>query len=64
MIAQPQALVYYRGTCGAVAWLVPRGYSGRKLRDYLFDLLDAPNLAERLPSTQDRTGVVEPVHAR
>ena len=40
---------YYRGTCGAVAWLVTRRLlkSGRKLRDYLFDLLDAPSLTEQ-----------------
>ncbi|MCB1776948.1 MAG: BtaA family protein, partial [Candidatus Competibacteraceae bacterium] len=40
---------YYHGTCGAVAWLVSRQLlkSGRKLRDYLFDLLDARTLEEQ-----------------
>ncbi len=40
---------YYHGTCGAVAWLVSRQLlkSGRKLREYLFDLLDARTLAEQ-----------------
>lgn len=40
---------YYHGTCGAVAWLVSRQLlkSGRKLRHYLFDLLDARTLAEQ-----------------
>jgi len=40
---------YYHGTCGAVAWLVSRQLlkSGRKLRAYLFDLLDAQTLPEQ-----------------
>ena len=40
---------YYHGTCGAVAWLVTRQLlkSGRKLREYLFDLLDAKTLVEQ-----------------
>lgn len=45
----PKRSFYYRGTCGAVAWLITRRLfkSGRKLRDDLFDLLDAPTLAEQ-----------------
>ncbi len=40
---------YYHGTCGAVAWLVSRQLlkSGRKLRTYLFDLLDAETLSDQ-----------------
>lgn len=40
---------YYHGTCGALAWLVSRQLlkSGRKLREYLFDLLDARSLDEQ-----------------
>jgi len=40
---------YYHGTCGTVAWLVSRQLlrSGRKLRGYLFDLLDAQTLDEQ-----------------
>ncbi|HAS50727.1 MAG TPA: DUF3419 domain-containing protein [Gammaproteobacteria bacterium] len=40
---------YYHGTCGAVAWLVTRQLlkSGRKLREYLFNLLDAKTLVEQ-----------------
>ncbi|MER2528220.1 MAG: BtaA family protein [Candidatus Competibacter denitrificans] len=47
--SNPKHSFYYRGTCGAVAWLVTRRLlkSGRKLRDYLFDLLDAQNLNEQ-----------------
>lgn len=45
----PKHSFYYRGTCGAVAWLVTRQLlkSGRKLREYLFDLLDAQTLSEQ-----------------
>lgn len=40
---------YYHGTCGTVAWLVSRQLlkSGRKLRGYLLDLLDAQTLTEQ-----------------
>ena len=40
---------YYHGTCGTVAWLVSRQLlrSGRELRGYLFDLLDAQTLDEQ-----------------
>jgi S-adenosylmethionine-diacylglycerol 3-amino-3-carboxypropyl transferase len=45
----PRRSFYYRGTCGTVAWLVTRRLlnSGRKLRHYLFDLLDAHTLEEQ-----------------
>ena len=47
--AQRKRSFYYRGACGALAWLVSRQLlqSGRPLREALFDLLDAQSLDEQ-----------------